>query len=373
MTDLFLYGTLRHVPLLERVLGRACPEAEPAQLPDHAVYRADGQPFPLICPEPGGRAEGLLLRGLDADAVDRLDFYEAGFGYDLQDVRVETADGPAAARVYMPRPGQWQAAEPWDLDGWVARWGAITLGAAEEVMARRGSAAAADMGHLLPFFRARAWSHEMARQPAPQTLRSTMTTEDVEILRPRPGFDGFFRIRATELRHRLFGGGWSEPMPRECFVAYDVSLVLPYDPRSDHVLLIEQVRFGPIHRGDPAPWVLEPVAGLIDAGETPEAAALREAREEADLEIDRLLPITRAYASPGYSTEFFNCFLGLCDLSGHDRGLGGLDTEHEDIRHHAIPFERAMELVESGEINAAPLVMMILWLATRREGLLASA
>ncbi len=46
----------------------------------------------------------------------------------------------------------------------------------------------------------------------------------------------------------------------------DAVTVLPYDPVRDRVLLIEQYRFGVHMRGDPRPWVLEPVAGRIDAG-----------------------------------------------------------------------------------------------------------
>ena len=79
--------------------------------------------------------------------------------------------------------------------------------------------------------------------------------------------------------------------------------------------------------------------------------------------------MVKIYASPGYTTEFFHCFLGLCDLSEDDNGLAGLDEEHEDIRNHVISFDRAMELIDSGEINVGPLVMMLFWLARHREEL----
>ena len=78
------------------------------------------------------------------------------------------------------------------------------------------------------------------------------------------------------LRAPLFGGGQSAPLLREVFVATDAALVLPYDPLRDRVLLVEQFRMGPYGRGDPRPFLLEPVAGRIDAGETPEEAARRE-------------------------------------------------------------------------------------------------
>ncbi|WP_425098528.1 NUDIX domain-containing protein [Tropicibacter sp. S64] len=370
MADLFFYGTLRHVPLLSLVLGRDVPELREAVLPGYAVRRAKGQPFPLIVPTPGGQARGVFMPGLSEEDVARLDFYEGGFAFDLIDERVCTTDGEKAARVYLPHDGAWQIGPLWSLEAWADEWADMTVIAAREVMDRFGHQTAEEIRPLLPFFRARAWANILARKAAPQTLRTAMTMDDVEIVRKREGYDGFFRIKAFDLRHRRFDGGRSEVFPREAFIAWDAALVLPYDPVHDTVMLIEQLRYGPIHRGDPAPWVLEPIAGLVDLGEAPEETARREAVEEAGLRIDRIEPILAAYPSPGYSTEFFHMFLGLCDLSERAaQGQGGLDHENEDIRNHVIPFDQAMALVESGEINAVPLAMMLLWLAGRRAGL----
>lgn len=48
-------------------------------------------------------------------------------------------------------------------------------------------------------------------------------------------------------------------------------------------------------------------AGLIDPGEAPLAAAVRELREETQL-CGRLVPITRLYASPGFTDEEVHLF-----------------------------------------------------------------
>ena len=74
MADLFFYGTLCHVPLLERVLGRPAAEIalSPAVLPGWAVFWAAGECFPTIRAEAGGRAEGLLLRDLDEEALVKI-------------------------------------------------------------------------------------------------------------------------------------------------------------------------------------------------------------------------------------------------------------------------------------------------------------
>lgn len=373
MADLFFYGTLCHLPLLHKVLARTAIDATPAVLPGYAAYVVSGHSFPMILPEKDAAAQGLLVRGLSDADVARLDFYEGGFAFELGEVTVEAGGTQARAQVYFADTTRWTPGAPWSLEIWAARWGRMTLGAADEVMVQFGRMSAEAVVPLWPFFCARAWARQLAETPAPQTLRSAMTLDDVEIVRDRPGFDGFFRIRAFDLRHRRFDGGQSDVVSREAFVAFDAALVLPYDARRDEVMLIEQLRYGPIGRGDPAPWVLEPIAGLVDAGEEPAECARREAVEEADLRLGDLTPIARVYASPGYSSEFFHCFLGLCDLSGRSGGLGGADHENEDIRNHVIPFEQALALVDSGEINAGPLVMMILWLARHRAALRAAA
>jgi hypothetical protein len=79
--------------------------------------------------------------------------------------------------------------------------------------------------------------------------------------------------------------------------------------------------------------------------------------------------MTSHYCSPGCTTEVFHCYLGLADLPRAGAGHGGLETEHEDIRTHVVSFDRAMALLESGEVNVGPLVLMLLWLARERPRL----
>ena len=365
----FLYGTLRHVPLLRLVLGRDPGELQPARLRDHAVHVAQGHDFPLIIAKAGASAEGLLLDGLSPEERARLDFYELGFGYDLREVTVDTDSGPVQAKVYFPQAGLWIPGAVWRLQDWVARDAALALEAAREVMERMGHNSAEEVARLFPFIRARAWARLMGQRPAPTSLRSDVRPSGLEIAARPTGYDGFFRLRHFDLRHRRFDGSMSDWFQRETFVAFDAALVLPYDPVNDLVLLIEQLRFGPIWRSDPVPWVLEPIAGLVDAGETPADTARREAVEEAGLELGDLQPMMRGYPSPGYSSEFFHCFLGLCDLTAQRHDNDGLSDEHEDIRTHVIPFDRAMALLDSGEINALPLGAMLLWLARHRDHL----
>ena len=70
------------------------------------------------------------------------------------------------------------------------------------------------------------------------------------------GYDGFFRLNGYRLRHSLYAGGMSRELVRERVERLRAVAVLPYDPRRDQVVLIEQFRIGALEQGGGA-WLLE--------------------------------------------------------------------------------------------------------------------
>ncbi len=367
MTAFFFYGTLCHPPLLRAVLGRRV-ATRPARLADHAAFWAAGQSFPVIEVRTGGTAPGLLAEGLsDADAA-RLDFYEGGFDYATRQVTVQTDTGSVDARVYLCPPGRWPIGDPWDLDAWAASWGAVVVSAAADYMAAFGQHSAAAVSARYPMLLARAASRLRAASGGPTTLRHRAGPGDVTLHDRQTPYAKFFAIEDYDLSHRRFDGG-AEQVGRAVLVATDAATVLPYDPVRDRVLVIEQFRPGPFARGDSQPWLLEPVAGRVDPGETPEDAARREAEEEAGIALGALHPIPGHYPSPGTLSEYLYAYIGIADLPDTAAGLGGKADEGEDIRAHVIAFDRLMALVATGEVCNGPLLLSALWLARLRERL----
>jgi ADP-ribose pyrophosphatase len=369
---LFFYGTLRHRPLLDLVLGPAGAarvRLTPARLPGHAAHWVAGECFPMIRAGAADMAEGCLAEGFLPEDIARLEFYEGGHLYGLVPVTVETPGGNATARVFVPEEGAWEAGAAFDLADWVARWGAITMRAAADYMEGYGRFSGGEMARRFPRQRARAWSLLLAEaEPDRAGVRAGPGRESVHLRRRRRRHDGFFALDEVALSHPAFAGGRLDVL-REVFVGNDAALVLPYDPATDRVLLLEQFRAGPWHRGDAQPWVLEPVAGLVDPGETPEDCARREAVEEAGLTLRRLVPVPGGYASPGASTEYFHLFVGLCALDAAHDGPGGLPSEGEDIRTHVLTLDAALGLAEAGEANVVPLMTLLLWTALNRARL----
>lgn len=368
MMTFFFYGTLCHWPLLAVVLGRN-PVMRPATLSGFSAHWASGQRFPILVPDAGMIAQGVVVEDLTAEEIARLDHYEAGFRFVIQEVDLLSGEGPVRAQVYMPEPGRWAAGAPWRLQDWVDRWGAIVTEAARDFMKLYGLRSPHAVLARWNAMMVRADATVRAAPGGPVTRRHRMQQGDVEILGWRQPYAAFFAVEETDLRHRRFDGSMSAPVTRAAFISGDAAVVLPYDPVRDRVLVIEQFRMAPLARGDSQPWVLEPIAGRVDPGETPEQAARREAVEEAGIVLDDLLPVAHYYPSPGAVAEYLFTYVALADLPDDAARLGGLDTEGEDIRAHLLSFDELMALVHSGEAENGPLVLIAWWLMANRDRL----
>ncbi|TJZ93705.1 NUDIX domain-containing protein [Paracoccus gahaiensis] len=208
-----------------------------------------------------------------------------------------------------------------------------------------------------------------AMAPSGQGVVAPRGAGAVTALARHQPFLGYFGVARNDLTHALHQGGTSAPMTREAFLMGDAAVLLPWDPVRDRVLVIEQFRFAPALRGDPQPWLLEPIAGRVDAGETPEAAILREAREEAGLQVTRLVPALHSYPSPGAVCEFLYQYVGIADLPDGIAGIHGLEGEAEDIRGHLMDRAALSALVDAGQITNGPLALLSLWLDARADRL----
>jgi nudix-type nucleoside diphosphatase (YffH/AdpP family) len=367
--NIFVYGTLRDEALRFAVSGTAG-DVTPATLPGYAVRPVLDDVVPLIEAAASGAAQGLLLRGLTAGEIARLTLFEDAYDYTLIDVEVTLPDGVTLpAQMWLP-PSTIKAADgAWSLQDWQQKFGDVTATAARAVFAQDPLPRPQELRWQWPMMLKRAWaSAQAATTDRPAALRRVARSGDVTVTERADPLGRFFKLQGFDVSHRRFDEGHQGPLPREVFVGIDAVLVLPYDPVRDRVVLVEQIRMGALERGDPNPWMLEPVAGMIDAFEMPEQAALRETLEEAGLDVT-LRHVSSFYPSPGNATDYFYCYIGLCDIPDVDRYTGGLETEQEDLRLHVLALDDALTHVQSGEIAAGPGIMLIYWLALHREAL----
>ncbi len=189
----------------------------------------------------------------------------------------------------------------------------------------------------------------------------------VRVLKEERAFQGYFSVRRLTLQHRCFDGGWSDSLVREVFDRGDVVGVLPYDPETDSLVMLEQFRPGAM-RGSDSPWMLELVAGVIEAGESEEEVVHREAKEEADCELSELLPIARFYTTPGACSERVQLYCGRVTRAGIG-AVHGLACEGEDILVHSIPRIEALQLLTEDRIPNGLTLVALQWLALQGDSL----
>lgn len=188
----------------------------------------------------------------------------------------------------------------------------------------------------------------------------------VKIHEEKSLYSGFFECSKLNISHSLYAGGESAVFSRELLNRNQAVLVLLYDITKQVVVLVEQFRVGAaqhaIESGQhESAWLVEPVAGMIDEGETAEQAAVREVKEETGLSISELEYILQFYPSPGGYQEILHLYAAEVDSDLVDEYAGNAH-EHEDIRVLVMPFSEAKKRLIEASFNVASTFIALQWL-----------
>jgi ADP-ribose pyrophosphatase len=202
----------------------------------------------------------------------------------------------------------------------------------------------------------------------PHDLPPAPAHSDLQIVEEKIGFARHLRVDVVRFRHRLFNGGWSGERVFDVVRRGGAVAIVLYDPDRDSVVMVEQFRLAAVYAGR-SPWQLECVAGLIEPDESAEAVAVRETREEANLElIGPLLPIQRFMPATGSFDETVDLFCGRCDSAGAT-GIHGAAEEQEDIRVVVKTLAEVETMLDRGAIDSSHTVICLYWLLRHREKL----
>lgn len=102
--------------------------------------------------------------------------------------------------------------------------------------------------------------------------------------------------------------------------------------------------------------IYEIPAGMVDFGEEPQEAALRELKEETGYDADKSEYLFEIYSSPGFTNEKLFIFYAEGLTSG-DQNL----DEFEHLSVEKMKFDEALKFVNLGEITDAKSVAGILY------------
>lgn len=152
--------------------------------------------------------------------------------------------------------------------------------------------------------------------------------------------------------------GTTETQTREVYDRGNGATILLYNKDKKTVILIRQFRLPTYLNGNETGMIIEACAGLLEK-ENPEECIKRETEEETGYTLTEVRKVFESYMSPGSVTEIIYFFVGEYSKEMKTSDGGGLDSEHENIDVLELPFEKALEMIATGEIKDAKTIMLL--------------
>ena len=197
-----------------------------------------------------------------------------------------------------------------------------------------------------------------------------MKGNNVVILNSKKIFSSYLDIYGIYLKFKLFNGNWSNIVYRELFSRGGIVAVILYDKKQKKIVFIEQFRIGAFNNSIAAsPWLIEPVAGIIEKTEYPKNAAIRETKEETGFDIKNLKYLFKYFSSPGISSEEIFLFSGEVDLKKIITKFHGTEDNDEDIKIHVIELNEIEKYLEEKTLLTSLTVISLQWILLNKETL----
>ena len=169
--------------------------------------------------------------------------------------------------------------------------------------------------------------------------------------------DAHYTLKKMTFDYRGNDGKWVQQM-REIFNRGDGVVALLYNMKNQTILLTEQFRMPTYVNQNATGMLLEACAGELDEKD-PEAAIVREIQEETGYRLDKVKKVFEAYTSPGAMTEILHYYIATYSESEKVSEGGGLASENENITLKEYSFDRASQLLTSGNIKDAKTIILL--------------
>ena len=145
---------------------------------------------------------------------------------------------------------------------------------------------------------------------------------------------------------------------REAYDRGNGATILLYNKEARKVILTRQFRLPTFINGNDSGMLIEACAGLLDKDD-PENCIRRETEEETGYRITHVQKIFEAYMSPGSVTEILYFFIAEYSKDMKVNEGGGAEHEEENIEVMELDFQKAIMMMESGEIKDAKTIMLL--------------
>jgi len=193
-----------------------------------------------------------------------------------------------------------------------------------------------------------------------------MATNKVTILKTEILSDNWYTLKKITYQHQK-EDGTTEANTREVYDRGNGAVILLYNKQTRTVVLTRQFRLPTFINGNPDGMLIEACAGLLDK-DHPDVAIKRETEEETGYRVSAVEKVFEAYMSPGSVTEVLYFFIAEYSSAMKVHEGGGLEEEQENIEVLELPVDKAMQMLNSGEIKDAKTIMLLQYI--RLKGIL---
>jgi len=152
--------------------------------------------------------------------------------------------------------------------------------------------------------------------------------------------------------------GTVQVQTREAYDRGNGATILLYNKTHKTVILTRQFRMPTFINGNKSGMLIEACAGLLDK-DNPEDCIRRETEEETGYQVRDVRKIFEAYMSPGSVTEYLYFFIAEYSENMKINEGGGVEHEEENIEVLELGIEKAMQMVNSGEIKDGKTIMLL--------------
>ena len=187
-----------------------------------------------------------------------------------------------------------------------------------------------------------------------------MDNDKVKILKQDILSDNWYILRKITFKLRLRDGSWQQ-QTREAYDRGNGATILLYNKVQKTVILTRQFRLPTFINGNPDGMLIEACAGLLDK-DNAEDCIRRETEEETGYKISDVQKVFELYMSPGSVTEMLFFFIAEYSKDMRVNAGGGAEHEQENIEVLEIPFEKALEMMYSGDIKDGKTIILLQYL-----------
>ncbi|MES2410880.1 MAG: GDP-mannose pyrophosphatase NudK [Bacteroidota bacterium] len=184
-----------------------------------------------------------------------------------------------------------------------------------------------------------------------------MSNPKIEILKTEVLSDNWYTLRKITYNYLKKDGSW-EKQSREAYDRGNGATILLYNKSNKTVILTQQFRLPTYVNGNETGMMIEACAGLLDK-DNAEECIKRETEEETGYKISSVQKLFEVYMSPGSVTEIVHFFAAEYTKDMKVNEGGGVADEQENIEVLEFDFDKAYNMIASGEIKDAKTIMLL--------------